>query len=458
MATIGARLFIAAEANLPKTDVIHALEIETGKTVWTYSLVEGYVSSGLVCYESYLLIAQEYVLGNGIRPTDLIALNLENGLEVWRCALPAPRLAPAVVVGSGLFVAASSGLGFVVDAQTGRLKKTLENLPDLVGTRPFVHPTGIYISGHSAEIGRINPESWSCKSFFAMRDSKNWVIDITGNESLIIALNWSGELLAIDAINGHPIWRTLRDRGASSPLVVGEYIYLGMKRYHKQYGYGVAAFDLKDGRQIWWYGTEKHVEAPPLVVGNYVCVITRGGHLAVLEAGTGKAVWTADFDDRLYGAPLAVSPYLVVGKRSGEIVAFLWPEQGETVEIPQVAPPEFKSLSTSGQEQMNERPRTDMLDEPYEYDPRIKWERTAPLDLRPKMETYFTLSEVKNACFDLGINYEMLRGDHVGDKIRELIIACEKYQLVVDLLDHCRAVYPHVAWGRVAPPNNGDST
>lgn len=56
----------------------------------------------------------------------------------------------------------------------------------------------------------------------------------------------------------------------------------------------------------------------------------------------------------------------------------------------------------------------------------------------------FNLSELKDLCFRLNIDYEQLEGDNKSDKARELITYCLRHGQIEDLLSACQALRPKV--------------
>ena len=68
------------------------------------------------------------------------------------------------------------------------------------------------------------------------------------------------------------------------------------------------------------------------------------------------------------------------------------------------------------------------------------------LRIAQQMSSYFTLDEIKTLCFDLGIDYDQLRGNTPDHKLRDLIFACKKFDMFEELVQLCRDFYPHVTW------------
>ena len=63
--------------------------------------------------------------------------------------------------------------------------------------------------------------------------------------------------------------------------------------------------------------------------------------------------------------------------------------------------------------------------------------------LRDILVTYFNDSELRDLCFDLGIEYENLGGDNKSAKARELVAYCQRHDRLPDLETACRRLRPN---------------
>jgi len=66
--------------------------------------------------------------------------------------------------------------------------------------------------------------------------------------------------------------------------------------------------------------------------------------------------------------------------------------------------------------------------------------------LRKNLVEWFNDSELRDLCFDLGVDYESLSGDNKADKARELVAYCERRQIVPDLVAKCKELRPKASW------------
>lgn len=62
------------------------------------------------------------------------------------------------------------------------------------------------------------------------------------------------------------------------------------------------------------------------------------------------------------------------------------------------------------------------------------------------LTAHFSLSELHDMCFDLGLNHEDIPGNTRSAFARELILYCERRCTVAALLDVCRRDRPQVIW------------
>jgi hypothetical protein len=69
--------------------------------------------------------------------------------------------------------------------------------------------------------------------------------------------------------------------------------------------------------------------------------------------------------------------------------------------------------------------------------------------LRQLLTEHFDKSELRNLCFDLGIDYEGLPAQEKAGKVRELVAYARRHQRTDDLLAQVRRLRPEVDWQQV---------
>ncbi len=71
--------------------------------------------------------------------------------------------------------------------------------------------------------------------------------------------------------------------------------------------------------------------------------------------------------------------------------------------------------------------------------------------LHKQIDTYFSFSEVRTLCFNLGVDYENIPGDRRSAFIRNLVVSLAKQGRLQELVDNVREERPRVDWQDVPP-------
>lgn len=71
--------------------------------------------------------------------------------------------------------------------------------------------------------------------------------------------------------------------------------------------------------------------------------------------------------------------------------------------------------------------------------------------LHKQIDTYFSFDEVRDLCFNLGIEYENIPGDRRSAFIRNLVVSLAKQGRLQELVDNVREERPRVDWQDVPP-------
>ena len=66
--------------------------------------------------------------------------------------------------------------------------------------------------------------------------------------------------------------------------------------------------------------------------------------------------------------------------------------------------------------------------------------------LRRNLVAYFNKGELRDLCFDLGVDYESLEEQTRKGMARELVAHCERHEHIDKLLTICRQLRPNVSW------------
>ncbi len=318
------QIFVPVEDDRPTT-TIHALDLASGALAWSFSLPEGRVTRHLVLAGGLLLVAPEDSRVLAEKNGELLALNPADGSVAWRTRLPAHSLSPPAALDGRLVVPGSSGEGYILSLEDGSLLHTTGAMPPWLPIPAVPLAGAFYAAGRSSQIVRLDLHTGQVDDLVTLGDRDQWFDKgLATDGRLILAPNWNRRLYAVNPANGAIAWEADLERGVSSPPAAGQHLYVGLKRQPDEEGrrvYGLAAYDLEAGDLAWFCPTERHIETPPLVLEEVVCITSRDGRLAAVSTETGEPIWAVELDHRPQVAPLAAGSQVITGTRAGEIVA-----------------------------------------------------------------------------------------------------------------------------------------
>jgi len=131
-----------------------------------------------------------------------------------------------------------------------------------------------------------------------------------------------GEVLAMDANTGRVRWRVRMGPTESSPLVVGNLVYVGDWRGK------VYALSTRTGRTFWSYQTGDKVKGGVAYAGGRVFFGSYDSHVYALNARTGRLVWKAGAQARLgssgtfYSTPAVAYGRVYIGSTDDKVYSF----------------------------------------------------------------------------------------------------------------------------------------
>lgn len=107
--------------------------------------------------------------------------------------------------------------------------------------------------------------------------------------------NADGEVVAVSVGTGTLRWRRLIGPTETSPLLDGNWLYVGDWRGK------VYALNTRNGQIRWTYSTGGAVKGGAAISGNRLFIGSYDGHVYALNAHTGRLIWRASSDPRLFG-------------------------------------------------------------------------------------------------------------------------------------------------------------
>ena len=268
---------------LDTTGKVRAFALETGELRWETILKPnenaGIFGGGLGSGQNKIYIS----LGSG----ELIALNIQNGDELWRVSTGrALRSAPSYADGR-IFVS------------------TLDNM-----TFAFSASTGISLWSHNGMIANA-----------ALLGAASPAID---NNKVILAYS-SGELYALQTNNGRIFWGDNLSvmRGSSGVArishVRGNPVIDENMVFATSHSGRLIALELKTGRRLWELPIASRVM--PWVAGNYLYIVSTGRQLICLTKRDGRVKWITKLPEFSFKDPLPLKKEKIVSEYSEPVLA-----------------------------------------------------------------------------------------------------------------------------------------
>jgi outer membrane protein assembly factor BamB len=134
--------------------------------------------------------------------------------------------------------------------------------------------------------------------------------------------NLNGEVLAVNADTGKILWRVGMGPTESSPLVVGNLVYVGDWRGK------VYALNTRTGATVWSFQTGGAVKDGMAYAGGRIYFGSYDSHVYALNARTGKLIWRGSAQQRLgatgtfYSTPAVAYDRVYIGSTDDKVYSF----------------------------------------------------------------------------------------------------------------------------------------
>lgn len=250
------------------------------------------------------------------------------------------------VSGGKVFVSSGYRSMTALDAATGAevwrtsVEVPIHGAPTVSGQRVFVIDVDNQLVAFNVSTGK---QDWSYRGITEpariMRASSPAVSGDT-----VVAPFSSGELVALRASNGQPVWQEVLSRTSRTSALSEIRDIAGRPVISRGFVYAISqsgvlqSMDIRSG-QAKWSLPVAGVNAP-LPVGDVVYVVSKAGELTVVNRDTGQVYWTRDLNEGrvrkeggilgfgkrtvrpVWSGPILASNRLVLVNSDGEAVAF----------------------------------------------------------------------------------------------------------------------------------------
>ena len=310
------------------TGGVHALDLQTGKTVWTYEPAK-------VKKQPKLRLSGGPGVGEGLvvigtLDGQVIALDANDGTEKWRAKVPGEVIS-APAVGQGIvFVRSNDGRVTAFDAGNGTQKWfNPRELPALTvrGNAPVVAGPGVlFIGNDDGSVSALGMQDgrtvWDqMVANGEGRTELERMSDVDGAPVLegntLFVSSFKNQTMAIEGPTGRPLWA--RDHGGAGGLALtsGNVFVTDNKG-------GVFGLDKASGTAMWSQtGLARRSLTGPVVQGDYVVVGDYKGYLHWLRTDNGEFAGRAKSGgDALLAQPVVADGILLVQNVDGKLTAF----------------------------------------------------------------------------------------------------------------------------------------
>ncbi len=310
------------------TGGVHALDLQTGKTVWTYEPAK-------VKKQPKLRLSGGPGVGEGLvvigtLDGQVIALDASDGTEKWRAKVTGEVIS-APAIGQGIvFVRSNDGRVTAFDAGNGTQKWfNPRELPALTvrGNAPVVAGPGVLFIGNDdgsvAALGMQDGRTvWDqMVANGEGRTELERMSDVDGAPVLegntLFVSSFKNQTMAIEGPTGRPLWA--RDHGGAGgvALTSGNVFVTDNKG-------GVFGLDKASGSAMWSQtGLARRSLTGPVVQGDYVVVGDYKGYLHWLRTDNGEFAGRAKSGgDALLAQPVVADGILLVQNVDGKLTAF----------------------------------------------------------------------------------------------------------------------------------------
>lgn len=248
---------------------VHALNLETGKEVWTFQGEKSFWASSPTVHNSKVFI--------GGQDKYVYALNEDSGEQVWRYQTGGAISSSSAVVYNGrVFIGSEDGYLYALDEETGALSWK-QHLGEKIYSSPAAYDNKIYVGVDSPDDGVY-------------------------------------ELHCLSATNGSTIWEVEAESGnkfTASPAVFANTVYIGGTD-SKMY-----AFKYASGNKLWTKNTNYEITGTPAIAYDRVYITNWGGQLLALEKNTGHIYWRYNTGNRIEGSPIVAEKKICFGDQKG---------------------------------------------------------------------------------------------------------------------------------------------
>ncbi|MCB1651215.1 MAG: PQQ-binding-like beta-propeller repeat protein [Alphaproteobacteria bacterium] len=310
---------------------LSAFDAQSGKKLWDNDVSDKseddpVITGGLAYSDNKVFVTNGY--------NEVLAVNPANGIILWRKPLPAPSRAAPTILENRLFVTTLDGRVQARDTDDGAMLWEYNGISENAGLIGAASPAAnndivvpVFSSG---EITALRVENGSV----AWSDSLANIRGLSGLENiadikalpiidkgLIIAISFSGRLMAIDERTGTRIWQR-EIGGTQTPWMAGNHLFL-VSSDNKLIALGRETGSIRWITQLPRFDSNKPVILNgPLLAGGRLIVTDNEGMIYEFSPETGDKIREWDAGSKISLPPIIAGKTMYILFDNGTLSAY----------------------------------------------------------------------------------------------------------------------------------------
>lgn len=317
-------------------DVVSAFSTKDGARLWQTSIKDPeeddiVIGGGLAFGGGKLYATSGY--------DEILCLKPDTGQILWRKPLPAPSRAAPTIMDGRLFVSTRDNRLLALDPDTGEVLWKHEGVSEEAGLVGAASPAAnrdiVVPAFTSGEIAALRVENgsvaWS-DNLAGVRSSAGGlgaIADIRAlpvlDKGLVIAVSFSGRLVAIDERTGSRVWQR-EISGTNLPWIAGDYVFIISEDNE------LIALSRNNGAIKWVtaLGSYRNPEtkddpirwAGPVLAGGRLLAVSSDGQLTEVDPDSGKIKNKSKVERPVTIAPIVAGDTLYMIGDDGTLMAY----------------------------------------------------------------------------------------------------------------------------------------
>ena len=224
--------------------------------------------------------------------TGLYAFHRDDGELAWRLKTPVRVFSPTVA-GDFVYLPSTNGLLTKLGLADGRVIWQRQ-LPGWIYP-PALADGVLVVGGNEHQVLGLSPADGRTQWRIAL-DQELVYRPVAVDDRTVVVTTFAGEILALAANDGTPLWRARDSVANLSPVVTADTLFF------RTLGGDLRARRRSDGSLLWSAEVEGIASQPPVIAGDRVLVLDANQRTHRFDINTGKPLATADTGSvRSYG-------------------------------------------------------------------------------------------------------------------------------------------------------------